>query len=69
MALMSSVQFVLSALLQLPFQDGRGKTVRGTMEGRIDMRKRVPMDLGMILSFPCRNMSCKTAEAALWKKK
>ena len=41
------------------FPDGRVETVRGTM---------VPMDLGMILSFSCRNMAVHL-QSCLWKKK
>ena len=43
------------------FPDGRVETVRGTME-------KVPMDLGMILSFSCRNMAVHL-QSCLWKKK
>ena len=50
------------------FPDGRVETVRGTMEGVLDMRKRVPMDLAMILSFSCRNMAVHL-QSCLWKKK
>ena len=49
------------------FPDGRVETVRGTM-AVLDMRKRVPMDLGMILSFSCRNMAVHL-QSCLWKKK
>ena len=34
----------------------------------LDMRKRVPMDLAMILSFSCRNMAVHL-QSCLWKKK
>lgn len=50
------------------FPDGRVETVRGTMEGRIGYEEKVPMDLGMILSFSCRNMAVHL-QSCLWKKK
>ena len=46
------------------FPDGRVETVRGTM----DMRKREPMALDMILSFSCRNTAVHL-QSCLWKKK
>lgn len=65
---MSSVQPVLSALLQLPFQTEEWKLCVEPWKAVLDMRKRVPMDLGMILSFSCRNMAVHL-QSCLWKKK
>ena len=65
---MSSVQPVLSALLQLPFQTEEWKLCAEPWKAVLDMRKRVPMDLGMILSFSCRNMAVHL-QSCLWKKK
>ena len=46
------------------FPDGRVEPWKAVL----DMRKRVPMDLGMILSFSCRNMAVHL-QSCLWKKK
>ena len=62
------VQPVLSALLQLPFQTEEWKLCVEPWKAVLDMRKRVPMDLAMILSFSCRNMAVHL-QSCLWKKK
>ena len=65
---LDGVQPVLSALLQLPFQTEEWKLCVEPWKAVLDMRKRVPMDLGMILSFSCRNMAVHL-QSCLWKKK
>ena len=53
---------------QLPFQTEEWKLCVEPWKAVLDMRKRVPMDLGMILSFSCRNMAVHL-QSCLWKKK
>ena len=63
---MSSVQPVLSALLQLPFQTEEWKLCVEPWKAVLDMRKRVPMDLGMIFFLP--EYGCTSAELSMEEK-
>ena len=61
-----SARFVCA--IAAAFPDGRVLITRGTMEGQIGYEEKGEMDLVMIQSFICRNISV-TQQNCLWRKR